>query len=209
MVNYHQQYFEHIERGYYPFSYLRDKIIVNLIKKLIPFGGRILEFGCGTGRLITKLELQYETYGIDISHYAISRAQEKSKNTKFYYSLDDFLLLKKHIDCILAINVIEHIENPEGLLKKFNLILKKFGYLFIHLPVSSNQLSKYLVKKFYNDETHVFVPSIDELDAILFDNGFKLIHRRSGSFIFLPISIKNIIKITPCYLGIYKKDNEV
>lgn len=206
MANYHQQYFEHIESGYYPFSYLRDKIIVNLIKKLIPFGSRILEFGCGTGRLITKLELYYETYGIDISHYAINQAQAKSKTTKYYYHLDDFLLLKKTIDGILAINVIEHIENPEDLLKKFNLILKKCGYLFIHLPVSSNQLSKYLVEKFYNDETHVFVPSIDELESMLFDNGFKLVHRRSGSFIFLPISIKNIIKITPCYLGIYKKD---
>ncbi|MCX8014783.1 MAG: class I SAM-dependent methyltransferase [candidate division WOR-3 bacterium] len=205
MASYHQQYFEHIDQGYYPFSYLRDKVIVNFIKKHIPFGGRILEFGCGTGRLITKLERDYETYGVDISEYAINQAQKKSKTTKFYLNLDDFMLLNKNVDAILAINVIEHIADPEGLLQKFNAILKRCGYLFIHLPVASNQLTQFLVKRFYHDETHVFVPSIDELDSILFSNGFKLKHRRSGSFIFLPISMKSIIKITPCYFGVYKK----
>ena len=212
--NYSSEYFEHIEKGYYPFSYLRDRVIIHFVKKLIPTcssaprreGKQILEIGCGTGRCITQIENDYKTYGMDISAHAITEAKKRSRATSFLIaSLEACDSFSVQFDGIIAINVIEHLVNPGETLQKINSVLKKDGFLFIHLPTASNKMSKFLLDRFYKDDTHVFIPSINNLNHVLNRAGFQLIYQRSGSFIFLPISNQKVLEITPPYFGIYKK----
>jgi 2-polyprenyl-3-methyl-5-hydroxy-6-metoxy-1,4-benzoquinol methylase len=204
--NYSSEYFEHIEKGYYPFSYLRDRVIIHFVKKLIPKGKRILEIGCGTGRCITQIENKYETYGMDISEYAIKQAQTRSRKTKFSAtSLENLDAFEKQFDGVIAINIIEHLAEPDTILLKINKVLSNNGFLFVHLPTVSNKLSKILLNRFYKDDTHVFITSINNLNSVLLEAGFSLMYQRSGSFIFLPISNQKVLEITPPYFGIYKK----
>jgi cyclopropane fatty-acyl-phospholipid synthase-like methyltransferase len=204
--NYHEQYFEHIENGYYPFSFLRDKVVIHFVKKLIPKGQKILELGCGTGRFITQLKNNYETYGIDISAYAIDEAKRRNQSTVFLNrSLEQSDLFSIKFDAIVAINTLEHLSDSEMMLEKLHTNLRQNGFLFIHLPVASNKFSKFLLNRFYHDQTHVFIPSITRLNVMLNKIGFTTIHERSGTFIFLPIGSRSVLEMTPAYFGIYKK----
>ncbi|MCX7785802.1 MAG: class I SAM-dependent methyltransferase [candidate division WOR-3 bacterium] len=204
--NYSSQYYHHIEKGYYPFSFLRDKVIIHFIKKLVPRGKKILEVGCGTGRLLRQIENDYETYGVDISHYAITVAQSRTQSTLFQVaSIEDNITLPHQFDGIVAINVLEHLENPQRALERIYQMLSWDGYLFLHLPIASNTLSRFLQRHFYYDNSHIFIPSLDELKNLLKKVNFSFIIERSGTTIFLPISSRIWVKSTPCYFGIYKK----
>jgi len=206
MHNYSEQYFDHIESGYYPFSFVRDKVITRFVRKLIPRGHKILDLGCGTGRFISLLKDDYETYGMDISEWAVSEARKRNCSTTFLnHSLEQSDMFSFQFNGIVAINVIEHFANPEAMLEKLHSNIKPGGYLFIHMPVASNRMSKYLLNRFYHDETHVFIPSIKQLNALLDKIGFSMIGERSGSFIFLPPFSRRVLEMTPAYFGIYKK----
>ncbi len=205
LTPYSPKYFEHIEGGYYPFSYLRDKIIVGTVRRLIPRKGRILEIGCGTGRFLSQIEEDYETYGIDISEYAIKEAKKRTRFSRlFVKDVADFNFHFK-FDGIVAVNIIEHLKDPLAVLSNIKENLQKKGFLFIHLPTASNLLSRFFLNLFYKDDTHLFIPTVSEIGSLLEGIGFSLIHERSGSFLFLPLSHRLILNSLPVYFGIYQK----
>jgi cyclopropane fatty-acyl-phospholipid synthase-like methyltransferase len=96
---------------------------------------RICEIGCGTGEILLRLEKAFPaTYlcGYEVSRQAFSRAtQKETQRTKFY--LKDLLSeVDEHFDLVLAIDVIEHVEDYISFIKK----LKAFGtYKIFHIPL--------------------------------------------------------------------------
>lgn len=202
---YSPRYFEYIEGSYYPFSFLRDKIIAREIRKLIPPKGRILEIGCGTGRFLSQLEADYETYGIDISEYAIGEAKKRTKSSSLMVGEIEDFPFPLLCDGIVAINVIEHLKNPRDVLMGIRRGLKRGGFLFLHLPTASNFLSRFLLRLLYKDDTHIFIPRVFELKSLLREIGFSLRQERSGALIFLPLSHSLLLNSIPAYWGVYQK----
>lgn len=87
---------------------------------------RICEIGCGTGEILLTLEKAFPAAalsGYEISPHAFNRAaQKETPHTKFY--LKDLLSESDlHFDLVLAIDVIEHVEDYISIIKK----LKTFG----------------------------------------------------------------------------------
>lgn len=95
----------------------------------------ICEIGCGTGEILLKLEKALPAgslSGYEISPQAFGRATKKqTARTKFY--LNNLLSEKDlHFDLVLAIDVIEHVEDYLSFIKK----LKAFGtYTIFHIPL--------------------------------------------------------------------------
>jgi SAM-dependent methyltransferase len=88
--------------------------------------GRICEVGCGTGEILLSLEKAFPTSnlsGYEISPVAFGRAAAKeTSHTKFY--LQDLLAESGlNFDLVLAIDVIEHVEDYITFIKK----LRSFG----------------------------------------------------------------------------------
>jgi cyclopropane fatty-acyl-phospholipid synthase-like methyltransferase len=96
---------------------------------------KICEVGCGTGEILLTLEKAIPTAtlsGYEISPEAFRRAaQKESSNTKFY--LKDILAENDlHFDVVLAIDVIEHVEDYISFIKK----LRAFGtFKIFHIPL--------------------------------------------------------------------------
>jgi cyclopropane fatty-acyl-phospholipid synthase-like methyltransferase len=97
--------------------------------------GQICEIGCGTGEILLTLEKAFPDAvlsGYEISPQAFQRAEKKiTPRTSFYF---DDLLQKSdmHFDIVLAIDVIEHVEDHLSFIKK----LKQFGtYKIFHIPL--------------------------------------------------------------------------
>ncbi len=85
----------------------------------------VMDFGCGSGafwhEMAHHLELwPNEIMGIDTDNAAIIQATAKNiKNARFYSMGDSGDVFKKdEFDCIICLEVLEHLENPQESLKK-------------------------------------------------------------------------------------------
>jgi len=80
--------------------------------KYIYKDSKILDFGCGYGRLVTYLRNRgyYNYLGIDISKGLISRAKKTNPTCAFQVaSLETLLKEKKKFDAVIILGVIENI----------------------------------------------------------------------------------------------------
>lgn len=110
------------------------------LKKLcrhIPGGGRVLDIGCGDGRLLdgirnaTKRPLVLE--GVEISKTACQAAIDKGYEVHVG-SFDTLTLKEEQYDLICLIQVIEHVFEPITCLTKIERLLKPGGIAIIETP---------------------------------------------------------------------------
>jgi 2-polyprenyl-3-methyl-5-hydroxy-6-metoxy-1,4-benzoquinol methylase len=114
------------ENNYFPvYSFIKDKS--NL---------KILDVGCGLGYLTYALNsLGHEVVGIDISESAIKNA--KSNFGNFFIRgdlLKDNLKFDNTFDLIIGIELIEHLLDLNGFIKKCTYFLKDGGSMIFTTP---------------------------------------------------------------------------
>jgi 2-polyprenyl-3-methyl-5-hydroxy-6-metoxy-1,4-benzoquinol methylase len=110
--------------------------ILKMIKKTNLQALSICEIGCGAGEILRQLQLhmpeEIRFYGYDISQQAIELCKERA-NSRLSFYCDD--LLSKDIepfDILLCIDVVEHIEDYMGFLRKMR---KRAKYTIFHFPL--------------------------------------------------------------------------
>jgi cyclopropane fatty-acyl-phospholipid synthase-like methyltransferase len=96
---------------------------------------KICEIGCGTGEILLNLERAFPKStlsGYEVSPHAFNRAAPKqTDHTKFY--LEDVLSgSDQHFDLVLAIDIIEHIEDYISTIKALRAIGQ---YKIFHIPL--------------------------------------------------------------------------
>jgi cyclopropane fatty-acyl-phospholipid synthase-like methyltransferase len=96
---------------------------------------QICEVGCGTGQILLTLEKAFPTAslsGYEISAQAFDRAaQKETPRTKFYLA-DLFAGDELYFDLVLAIDVVEHVEDYISFVKR----LRSLGtYKIFHIPL--------------------------------------------------------------------------
>jgi len=102
-------------------------------------GKKILEIGCGTGYLLSRLsEYGAEVLGIEPG------IQGQSGSEKYGVRIiNDFFPsseINDEFDVIIAYGVLEHINNPAKFLENINQYLKKDGVVFFAVPDSEPYL---------------------------------------------------------------------
>ncbi len=122
-------------------AYIRDKIISHFnLKKDIktPLKGlNIADIGCGGGLLCEPMaSFGAKVMGIDASKKNIQVAKihaQKSKLDINYQNLDieDLAKKKEKFDVILAMEIVEHVDNIDIFMASLGKCLKKDGILFI------------------------------------------------------------------------------
>ena len=115
------------------------------VKKAIETtGGKILDIGCADGmftkEILTKTKAKRIT-GIDVLKTSIGWANKHwSKSSKMQFKVGDAHSLKfenNFFDAVFALEVLEHVHNPEKVLKEVKRILKKGGYGIFLVPSDS------------------------------------------------------------------------
>jgi SAM-dependent methyltransferase len=95
---------------------------------------RILDAGCGTGQMLKCLESHGEAVGIDSSSQAIGYARERGVRRLVRGSIADPPFRDGSFDCVVALDVIEHVDDDVGILTKLHEVVKPGGYLIVTVP---------------------------------------------------------------------------
>ena len=133
-----------------------------LLRKLRPRGGRLLDFGCGTGHLLRRLSDHFETYGYDASAVARSRCRLTAAESLVLEEWES--IAADSLDVIVSLHTLEHLERPLRVMEPLAAKLVPGG-LFVFVVPNPGGLGRRLKRKAwfgYRDPTHVSLLSRGE-----------------------------------------------
>ena len=144
------EYFSHDDKAKNLTQFLYQKVRkyavakkVKHLNNLRPSKGKYLDYGCGTGELLTKAKEEgWKVKGIEPNGKARKLANSKLKG-KVYESIDE-LPKEASFDIITLYHVLEHVHLLRKTVKKLIKHLKSNGYIIIAVPnPDSNDAIKY------------------------------------------------------------------
>jgi 2-polyprenyl-3-methyl-5-hydroxy-6-metoxy-1,4-benzoquinol methylase len=102
---------------------------VATVMKFVPFGKRVLDFGCSCGNFLSRLE----QYPYACEGYEPSKTAPTNKTCKAVIH-NDLSQVAGALDCITLFDVFEHFEDPEHMTKVLRQMLVKDGKLILITP---------------------------------------------------------------------------
>lgn len=127
--------FYEVETIHWWFS-ARQEIVSDVIRQKVnlPDGARVLDVGCGTGAILSKLSEQFEAYGTDTSALAVEFCRQRGLANAFCCTLDTFPRPELQFDLVTMLDVIEHIEDDSATLRQAGRLLRSGGRLLVTVP---------------------------------------------------------------------------
>ena len=157
-------------------------------------GKRVLEVGCGHGFMLSRLEHKYETFGVDISEYAITQAARFAPKSRcFIADIEQELpieLKRGTFDLVIAKYVFEHLRNPLAAMKRIVALLQPQGLVLFSVPNTESIGSRRKGKRWYAhkamDTTHWSLLTPDTWLRIVRDAGLRVLKEFSDGYWDLP-----------------------
>ncbi len=166
-----------------------NKYLSNLLQKYNFFNSEInikkekavLDFGGDEGQFIPKILNDFDKYVYDVSEKPVQngiialRTIEECKKRKY--------------DLILCSCVLEHVINPDEIIKTIKTLLAKNGILHIELPYDSP-----FYKNFFDNIQYIFNPHYKLKDILkhflsTFGKNYYIMHEHINYFTLLSIQI--------------------
>jgi len=197
-----QRYFNQIaaEWAQRPIEPENDRRLLECLRRMqLDSGQRILDVGCGTGRLFHLIESctngQSHLLGMDYAFEMTRQASLKSNNSMQIICGDAQWMpfQEKTFDSIIAFGLFPHIARKEQALVEFYRILKPGGRLGVfHLKGSKelNQLHRNLGGVVHDHR----LPAPHQMHQLLKEAGFEIEMGEDQSDRYFFISVKRISK---------------
>jgi SAM-dependent methyltransferase len=117
---------------------VRERILLARIQRLVAGAtpARILDVGCGAGLFFDRLAQFGHIEGIESDVSAVTRSGRWSAHI-VAGELDDTYRPSAPFDLILMLDVLEHVQRPEALLRRAAEILKPEGRILTTVPAFS------------------------------------------------------------------------
>lgn|GEM_PF-481794 len=151
---------------------------------ILPHGSSLIDLAAGAGAL--SLRLRDLGYTVSSCDYVTENFRPEdipftkiNLNEKFSGAID------QTYDAIVAIEILEHLENPRNLFREAWKLLRPGGHLFLSTPNIDNPVSKAYFARLgyfqwfsnndYESEGHITPVSFRQLQWIIIETGFKIV----------------------------------
>ncbi|RJR26594.1 class I SAM-dependent methyltransferase [candidate division WWE3 bacterium] len=134
----------------------------------------ILEVGCGTGNLTQSLQKYGNVKGFDISPHAVEYCRNKGLENIHLQDISvlDHTPYSNQFDLILALDVLEHIQDDLNVMQKVREMLNPDGLFFINVPAHKFLWSEHDEALEHKRRYHSV-----ELKKKLIDSGFEIVSK--------------------------------
>ena len=166
-------------------------------------GKKILDLGCATGEYcITLEEMGFECTGADINPQYVEEACKKGVNA-IVAKGDDLDFEDRSFDTVLLFEVLEHVKNPQNLLKEAKRVAKKNVLITVPNCGQLYELSTFnLTYEHVLEKDHINFFTKNDLENLIAGEfrTFKVAEREGIKLgaVGLPLPLKALI------LGLYK-----
>ena len=178
----------HIKVGRAVFKSPRQRLL-KYTQKLVP-SGRLLEVGCGSGKLLALASQYYDCVGVEPSPIAASRARSVGIAV-IESSFEDARIEPQAFDVVIMNSSIEHVDSPMMILSKANRILRHGGVIAVRTPKFGGPTYRLrgATWRGFRHGYHTFLFSGETLTRYLEKTGFEVCRRPKRDRMFDDILI--------------------
>lgn len=151
----------------------------------------ILDVGCASGWFLSRVSKRYpEAYCVGIDKYrrAIDYGKKHYKSLELLYADAHKLPFQANsFDLVICTEVLEHVNDPAGVLREIKRVLKKNGSAIVEMD-SGNILFRLVwywwtnVRKGVWRNSHLHLFTVDKLTKMLKSENFVISRKRSFNY---------------------------
>lgn len=173
----------------------RHRAALNFIKK-----GPVLDLGCGDGLFLEMLKEKGITgQGLEVSEVAVEKARARGLDVqKFDFSDSKLPLNDNSFEAVVLLDVLEHMYQPEKILKEAHRVTKENLVLAVPNFNSLPARLQMLMGKVPENNTlwlgHVYWTSYSIIRGLLQRNKFRMVDLRVNSFFSTAPILKNLMQ---------------
>lgn len=183
-------------RNFYVRSRSAQRVYLRSIQRCIELirpvpGMKILDVGCGTGILLSRLPDDCRRVGVDISLEMLNDAKKRFPEILFIQADMGRLPFRRGVfDSVTCRAVIQHLEKPEASLSQIRMLLRPRGSLVSFVPVFwfpaalPRWIAAFFMRKAPGIRGHEY--RVNELMAMMAEKQFRVTaSRRWGSLFYM------------------------
>ena len=164
-------------------------------------GARLLEVGSGMGHLVGSLEDTFETYGMDLNHWAVRQSKTVIHKTSLQTASAQELPFKDGaFNVVIIKHIVEHLPDPQKAINEIGRVTEPGGTLLLATPNLDSLLKPWKGDKWigYQDPTHISLKRPAEWFSFIEDAGFQIQRRFADGFWdvpYIPVVPKQLQKL--------------
>lgn len=121
-------------------------------------GTRLLEIGSGMGHLVGQLEDTFDTYGMDLNHWAVKQSKAVIQKTHLQTASAQELPYKDGaFNVVIIKHIVEHLPDPQKAIQEIGRVTEPGGTLILATPNLDSMLKPWKGDRWigYQDPTHI------------------------------------------------------
>ena len=121
-------------------------------------GARLLEIGSGLGHLAAQLEDSFQTFGMDLNHWAVKQSRSVIHQTNLQTaSAQELPFAEASFNVVIIKHIVEHLPTPEKAIAEIGRVTQSGGTLILATPNLSSLLKPWKGEGWigYQDPTHI------------------------------------------------------
>jgi 2-polyprenyl-3-methyl-5-hydroxy-6-metoxy-1,4-benzoquinol methylase len=149
-----------------------------LVKQHIFDGGNkaVLEIACAPGVLLGHLSGEYRTVGIEVDPRYAEDIKSLSNGSELHFGYFPEVTKEweaEQFSNIIALDVLEHVEDGLGFLQECHRLLEKGGHCIIQAPIILED--GIMDERAYHYVEHIWIYSIEHISQLANEAGFDVI----------------------------------
>ncbi|MFL5865563.1 MAG: class I SAM-dependent methyltransferase [Thermoleophilaceae bacterium] len=138
--------------------------------------GALVDLGCWVGFLVSEADRRgWEAWGVEPSGFAAEHARDREGLRVLHGTLDGAELPEHHFDAVVLGDVIEHLPDPGGALRRIRQLLVPGGVVYLALPDAGSRVARLLGSHWWSVlPTHVQYFTRGSVTRLLGREGFAV-----------------------------------